>query len=812
MRPGKESVRQGLRRLGLQVEILESRSCPSGFSANWAASPDETGPSILVTTRSPRPLEIPPTLAPKVTALQALGAGVYQIQLQPQVPVAQAVSLFRQVPSVSLVEPNYPLRLAAIPNDPMWSGQWSLANTLSPGADIRAPAAWDRNTEASSIVVAVIDTGVDYNHPDLRNNIWRNEAEIPNNGLDDDGNGYVDDSLGYDFVNNDPNPWDDHGHGTHVAGIIGAEGNNGLGITGVAWKTRLMVLKSLRNDGTGTVADAVRAIDYAIRMGARIINASWGGPVSSSILAQAVARAEQAGVLFVAAAGNDGTNNDVQPHYPSSYAYANILAVAATDPQDRLADFSNYGANTVHLAAPGVAILSTLPHSLYGYLSGSSMAAPHVSGAAALVWALHPDWNFRQIKARLLRSVDALAPLQGMVASQGRLNLARALEDSFDRDLTGPRVLRLQWLRDQNGLFGFEVAFNEIIASLPAAALTINGPQGQALRVTSVRRLGNGGMGSVFEVRFTTQTLPGNYTATIGPGICDLAGNPMDQNGDGLGGQVPQDRFVAQTTWNRIYTFRSGVVNATIADLSSVSVPLNVSNSVVISEVQVVLQIQHTWTSDLIVSLISPSGRVVTLVHRRGGAGRDFQQTWFSDHASVPISAALAPFRGTYRPEQGLSSLRGTVAAGTWTLRVQDVARGDTGRVVQWGLVIEAQPAGTSASSRPASPASPTASSPSSRLRIAGASSEPGAALADMRAAHDTLVPATSGSSPRANGDFVPETVPSGAVIPALTTRLNLIAAPVVSAWPQGQLLQVSDTDLATYYLAQLSLQQRRPS
>lgn len=696
----------------LFVEELESRFAPTATSlapltlGNASVVPG----SLLVTTVSDQCWEPSNTLRKLVSKVSLIHPGLYQVYLNSGVTVSDGLRVLSKLPSVQHVEPNFQLHVAARPNDPFFDSQWALANAGNPGADIHALTGWNITTNASNIVVAVIDSGVDYNHPDLAANMWRNGGEIPNNGVDDDNNGYVDDVLGYDFINNDADPQDDHGHGTHVAGIIGAVGNNGLGITGVAWSVRIMALKFLDQNGSGTVADAVRAIDYAVRMGARIINASWGGAGYSTILAQAIGRAESAGVLFVTAAGNNGTNNDLVPNYPASYPNKNILSVAATDRNDHLAAFSNFGSSTVHLAAPGVSILSTLPRGQYAFWSGTSMAAPHVSGAAALLWSLHPDWNFRQVKECLLRTADPLPSLTNKVASAGRLNLAGALAYTPGQDLVGPRVVRLAWLRDVNSLLGFQVTFSEIIASLSSNAITMTGPNGQSIRLLSVRRLNNDLPGSTFEVRISRQSLPGTYQLQIGPNVTDLAGNWMDQNNDGINGQIPQDCYVEQVNLKPTYVYQTGVINAPISDLSVTSIPLSIKSSALITKLVVSLHIQHTWTSDLVVSLTSPSGKTITLISRRGGAGKDFAGTVFSDEATVPISAGVAPFRGVFRPEQALAAFRGDNTAGIWTLRVRDVAPGDTGRVVRWALYIEGEPL-TSSSRRTTKKSPPSSKS-----------------------------------------------------------------------------------------------------
>lgn len=273
-----------------------------------------------------------------------------------------------------------------------------------------------------SALVAIIDAGTDYNHPDLAANIWTNPGEIPGNGIDDDGNGYVDDVHGYDFVNRDGDPMDDNGHGTHVAGTIGAIGDNGVGVAGVCWNVKIMPLKFLDSGGFGNTGNAILAVQYATQMHARIMNNSWGGGGYSEALRLAIQAASDAGILFVAAAGNDAADNDTLPHYPANYDVPLVISVASTDHFDNLSYFSCYGATTVDLAAPGSAILSTTPNNTYSIYSGTSMATPHVSGALALMLARFPSMSGADAKQMLLRSVDPLPSLAGRVLTGGRLN------------------------------------------------------------------------------------------------------------------------------------------------------------------------------------------------------------------------------------------------------------------------------------------------------------------------------------------------------------------------------------------------------
>jgi subtilisin family serine protease len=334
---------------------------------------------------------------------------------------------------VKYVEPNYVVSASRIPNDLAFARLWGLHNTGQldgvPGADISAVPAWDVIT-GGDVRVAVVDTGIDYRHVDLDDNIWINPGEIADH-VDNDENGYVDDVHGIDLASGDSDPLDDSSHGTHVAGIIGAEGNNAIGTVGVSWKVKLMALKFLDSNGEGNTADAAEAIDYAVAAGANVINASWGGPAFSQTLYQAVKRAGDQGVLFVAAAGNSTANADVSPDYPAAFDLPNVISVAASDPADDLLYFSNYGKKSVDLAAPGEEIYSTVALkagvSSYGTYSGTSMAAPYVSGAAALYLSRYPGSSVQTVRNAILSSVDPVPALANKTATGGRLNVARAL-------------------------------------------------------------------------------------------------------------------------------------------------------------------------------------------------------------------------------------------------------------------------------------------------------------------------------------------------------------------------------------------------
>ena len=360
-------------------------------------------------------------------------------------------------PRIEYIEPNYIYRASVVPNDPQYNELWGMNNTGQTGgtsdADLDAPEAWDTQTGSDSTLIAVIDTGVDYNHPDLAANIWTNPGEIAGDGLDNDNNGYVDDVRGWDFANNDKDPMDDNLHGTHVAGTIGAIGNNGIGVAGVNWRVKIMPLKFLAGNGSGTLANAISAIIYGANKKARVMNNSWGGGGFSQALQDAINYANNAGSLFVAAAGNDGNDNDTSPNYPSNYEVPNVVAVAAIDHKGDLAVFgsggggqcgcggnviglpgSNFGATTVDLAAPGKDILSTTPGNGYQKLSGTSMATPHVAGVAGLLFAQFPTWTHLQVRTRLLSTVATAPGLQGKMVTGGRVNARRALSGTMAAD------------------------------------------------------------------------------------------------------------------------------------------------------------------------------------------------------------------------------------------------------------------------------------------------------------------------------------------------------------------------------------------
>ena len=321
-----------------------------------------------------------------------------------------------------------------MPNDPQFAEQWALNNTGQDGgksgADLKALNAWSKTKGSKEVVVAVLDTGVDYTHLDLASNMWIRPDNVPQ--YVDAELGTYNDIQGFDANINASDPMDDNGHGTHCSGIIGAEGNNNEGIAGINWNVQIMPLKFLGRGGFGSTKDAIESINYAIDrkqkgVNIRVISASWGSTSYSKALEDVIKAAGEQGILFVAAAGNATTDNDKRAHYPSNYDLPNVISVAALDRNDALASFSNYGAKTVHVAAPGREIVSTWLGNAYREASGTSMATPYVSGVAALIIANEPNISMEKLRERILKSVDKIDSLNGKVASGGRINAAKAL-------------------------------------------------------------------------------------------------------------------------------------------------------------------------------------------------------------------------------------------------------------------------------------------------------------------------------------------------------------------------------------------------
>jgi subtilisin family serine protease len=368
-------------------------------------------------------------------------SGLVALEDEDGLDAETVASQYSTLPDVEYAEPVFEIHVEhSAPgkhkhaDDVRFGEQWSLENTGQDGgkanADISALRAWAKTTGSKKVVVAVLDSGVYYTHLDLINNIWERPANMA--PYFDDELGEFKDLHGFNATDRLRDPMDDNGHGTHCAGIIGAEGNNNYGIAGVNWNVEIMPLKFLNSNGSGTTKDAIEAINYAIDrkqkgVNLRIISASWGSTQKSRALSDVIKRAGDEGILFVAAAGNNGDDSDKRPHFPAGYDLPNMVAVAALDRNDQLAGFSNYGAKSVHIAAPGKEILSTWLDGEFYVASGTSMATPEVAGVAALILSTNPKMSVKELRDRLFNSVDKLDSLKGKVLTGGRINAAKAV-------------------------------------------------------------------------------------------------------------------------------------------------------------------------------------------------------------------------------------------------------------------------------------------------------------------------------------------------------------------------------------------------
>ncbi|UIJ67223.1 S8 family serine peptidase [Bacillus cereus] len=355
------------------------------------------------------------------------------IKFHTDVNMKELIQTLNQSPNIEYAEPNYIVSPASSSNDSYYNSLWGLKNigqniqgsVGSPNIDINVEEAWTKTEGYPNITIGIIDTGIDINHPDLKNNIWKNPDEIPGDGIDNDNNGYIDDIYGWDFVNNNSSVYDgtEDSHGTHVAGTIAAAKNT-IGVVGVAPQVKVMSLKFLGTNG-GTISNAIRAVEYAKNKGVTITNNSWGGGGYSQALYDAI---QQSNSLFIAAAGNNGNNADQTPMYPAAYNLSNILSVASITNKGSLSSFSNYGETSVDVAAPGTNILSTLPNNSYGFYSGTSMATPHASGVAALIQSAYPSFSPTEIKNKMMHTTSPLSTLTNKVVAGGLINAGKALQ------------------------------------------------------------------------------------------------------------------------------------------------------------------------------------------------------------------------------------------------------------------------------------------------------------------------------------------------------------------------------------------------
>jgi len=470
----------------LKPMVLVAGSMLVLTSQAFALAPKTKSPSKVESVKGELIVKLKNPSLKSVQMLSKLGVSVareiklsygslHVVKVNSQKSMTNVISDLKNSDLVEYAEPNFIYKIEghkatqdiatdfAAPSDPMFGQLWGLKNTGTnepknssamqgtAGADIDALRAWEITKGSRSVKVAIIDTGIDYNHPDLKNNIWTNQAELNGRpGVDDDKNGFIDDIHGWDFANNDNDPLDGHGHGTHCSGTIGAEHNNGVGVAGVMSEVTFIAVKFLSDAGSGTLEDAVKAIDYATKLNVDIMSNSWGGGGYSEALKEAIVRAGSAGIVFTAAAGNDSADNDNSPHYPSSYDVPNVIAVAAHTIGDSLADFSCYGKRSVLIAAPGHNILSTVKSGGYDVYSGTSMATPHVSGVIGLLIAKEGRISHADLRARLIATSTPVRAYRRKTVSGGRINAYNLLTDTRpERSEPDPRAWKSQALSEK---------------------------------------------------------------------------------------------------------------------------------------------------------------------------------------------------------------------------------------------------------------------------------------------------------------------------------------------------------------------------
>ncbi|HVS39537.1 MAG TPA: S8 family serine peptidase [Gemmataceae bacterium] len=745
-------------RVSLRLEALEDRTL---LSAAPALVPGTYDPSQLLVQFQPAAvangdpvLNVLPgaTLGPQLPSV----AGLYDVELN-GLSVNAALAIFQADPLVASVTPDYYVQVTGNPNDPQFTNQWGVLNTGqaggTAGVDVKAAQAWSTTTGSPGVTVAMIDTGIDYNNPDLYDNIWINQAEIPNswytkssaasttynvvvnksqiktatpgvitmadlnnpvnNGLvwPSDGKSYIDpsdllrplaqggwesgstkdgdtahpdDFFGWNFVANNNNPFDDNGHGTNVAGILAAQGNNAYGVAGVDWTVPLMPLKAFDSSGQATLSALVQAIDYSVQHGAKISNDSWTESVNTLDLQDAIAAAQNAGQIFVAAAGNNGSSI---PSYPALYTtqFDNVVSVAAVTRTGQLWSNSNYGASTVTLAAPGVDIVGDAVGGGVDTYTGTSQAVPFVTGTLALVWGEHPTWTYKQVIAQVTSTATPLPSLKGKTITGGMVNTAAAVGSSNGgSNSPQPHVTSAVFSGpNANSLSKAVLTFDQVmnLSTFTSSQVHLTNPSGQSISVTP--KLAAGSNGSQIEIDFATQTIPGVYKLSLGNGILDSAGVAL----------APYT--VSDTLTQSSYTFSSSGPT-TIPSLRTVISTITVNQDITIGSLAATLNITFPNDSGLFIFLQAPDGTQVLLVAHRGGTGQNFVGTILSAGASKAIGAGAAPFTGTFLPESTLSVLNGGDARGVWTLWVENDAFGAAGVLNSWSLTITAGSAGTS--------------------------------------------------------------------------------------------------------------------
>ena len=573
--------------------------------------------------------------------------------------VKEALAKLKGNPAVLYAEPDYIVHPAVTPDDSRYDELWGLHNTGQTGgsvdADIDAPEAWETTTGSKDVVIGVIDTGIDYNHPDLAANMWVNPNEIPGDGIDNDGNGYVDDVHGINAIDGSGNPMDTGGHGTHVAGTIGAAGNNAEGVVGVNHEVSMIGCKFLGSEG-GTTSDAIECINYFVELkqngiNVRATNNSWGGGGYSQALADALTASEAEDILFIAAAGNDAYDNDETASYPTGYDHDTVMGIASTTHTDAMSGFSQWGLTTIDMGAPGSAILSTTPNNTYSVYSGTSMATPHVTGAAALVWSLNPELTALEMKALLMSTGDANADLAGKTVSGNRLNVNTALAEADPtpgfKFSVSPSMQTVT--AGDAAVYSFDVG--SIAEWTGDVSLSVVGTmEGAMLSSSSVAP----GETFTLTVPTTAETAWGEYSFEV----------------TGTSGELVKSERVSLTVEPQ------GLMEVTYSNNQAVDIPdedpvgitstINVADPITVFDTNTHINITHTFIGDLTITLTSPAGTSAILHNQEGGSADNIDKTFSTDAFS------------------------GESATGDWTLTVVDSWGADVGTLNNWSITMRA--------------------------------------------------------------------------------------------------------------------------
>ncbi len=557
--------------------------------------------------------------------------------------------------AVEFVEQDYIMGFDSLPNDAYFHHQWAHQNTGQDngqvGADLKTVSAWRSQQDSSDIVIGIIDSGIDYNHEDLKQNIWHNPYEIPNDGYDNDGNGYIDDVHGINAITRSGDPMDDLSHGTHVAGIIGATANNEIGVAGVVSDVQLASCKFISNAGTGRLSDAIACVSYFVglkrfyNINIVAINNSWGGYGYSRSLNNAIHHAAYFDIGFVAAAGNKGGNSDESPIYPAAYQHDNVLSVASSDRQDEMSSFSNYGAQSIDIAAPGSGIYSTEPNDQYGWLSGTSMSSAYVTGAYALAKAVNPSLTNLDIKEAILASGDNLAAFADKTVSGKRVNLERMMmyvnpNADFIMHVQTPSVIVKQ---GHSAIFDLQIDRvrdwqGDIDVSIESALMgtTLDTEFGKEILIATTKETPIG------SYRVLVESQSGDITKST-----ELLVRVIPETTEQLSIQAQNNQVIPDNDDNGIL---ASLNNTQVGQIVGASLDLDIT---------------HPFIGDLTVVLTSPNGTEF-IAHNRSGASSDDIKAQFS----------------TYQFD-------GEDAQGVWQLHVIDSGRGDEGLLNSWSLTLD---------------------------------------------------------------------------------------------------------------------------